>query len=422
MLDNNLPSSKSGLEAEIKWYNLGRHRQSSVCDVVHKSVRHNNSSLSNVTSQKKVVWVFPNRKLILTLALVLNYLCSSGIVLVSGAPSAPMINAIHNRVPVGAIVHLFPRYGYLSLSMRVVPRNDSQSWVFLEPVRNIFLESTIQIEERRFSAIDSTLPIHNEFHIDLCEDMGQLVQAYFRRFYIQGLDKPWQAFSGGWRTPSLSKYFGIDPNFVVGDYRYMLVRVFLVRNSGKATPLANITVNQGVMNDVLNYGNEGEKSMYNFSNTVGTHYVHSYLAGNAIYQVFVYDAAGFEAVKRRLTEYNQQQKFQASILSQLPSILPLWGRQIGKLFVLNSSPQVAAETAQALLLETFQGVTVPNIFKLHDNPSLVRQVEVLLKNEPNGLLGIELKTLDIIFKERKKKRHFVQSLKMLLQLWEVNFQ
>lgn len=115
MLDNNLPSSKSGLEAEIKWYNLGRHRQSSVCDVVHKSVRHNNSSLSNVTSQKKVVWVFPNRKLILTLALVLNYLCSSGIVLVSGAPSAPMINAIHNRVPVGAIVHLFPRYGYLSL-------------------------------------------------------------------------------------------------------------------------------------------------------------------------------------------------------------------------------------------------------------------------------------------------------------------
>lgn len=90
--------------------------------------------------------------------------------------------------------------------------------------------------------------------------------------------------------------------------------------------------------------------------------------------------------------------------------------------MLNSSPQVAAETAQALLLETFQGVTVPNIFKLHDNPSLVRQVEVLLKNEPNGLLGIELKTLDIIFKERKKKRHFVQSLKMLLQLWEVNFQ
>lgn len=103
--------------------------------------------------------------------------------------------------------------------MRVVPRNDSQSWVFLEPVRNIFLESTIQIEERRFSAIDSTLPIHNEFHIDLCEDMGQLVQAYFRRFYIQGLDKPWQAFSGGWRTPSLSKYFGIGMSFASNNKR-----------------------------------------------------------------------------------------------------------------------------------------------------------------------------------------------------------
>ncbi len=141
-----------------------------------------------------------------------------------------------------------------------------------------------------------------------------------------------------------------------------------------------------------------------------------------MYQVFVYDALGFEAIKRRLRDYNQQQQSQTIILSQLPQLLPLWGKQIGKLFVLNSSPQIFTQIQSALMMETFKGVTIPNIFKLHDNPSLVRDVEHLLKKEPNGLLGIELKTLDIIFKEKTIKRHFVQALKHLLQLWELNFQ
>lgn len=147
--------------------------------------------------------------------------------------------------------------------------------------------------------------------------------------------------------------------------------------------------------------------------------VHSYIAGNAIYQVFVYDHQGFEAVKRRLSEYNKQRQ---SIISQLPSLLPLWGKQIGKLFVLNSSPKVGSQIQEALMLETFRNVVLPNIFKLHDNPELVRKVELLLKNEPNGLLGLELKTIELIFQDKPKKRLFIESLLHLLQLWELNFQ
>jgi hypothetical protein len=32
-------------------------------------------------------------------------------------------------------------------------------------------------------------------------------------------------YIGGWRTPSLAKYFGLDPAFVQGDYRYMLGKI-----------------------------------------------------------------------------------------------------------------------------------------------------------------------------------------------------
>lgn len=39
----------------------------------------------------------------------------------------------------GGAINLFSRYGYLSISMRVVPRNDTNpSWIFREPTVDIF--------------------------------------------------------------------------------------------------------------------------------------------------------------------------------------------------------------------------------------------------------------------------------------------
>lgn len=122
---------------------------------------------------------------------------SSSSVSSSGSSDSSSDSSIssHPVVP-GAVMHLFPRYGYLSLSMRVVPRNDTQNWIFLEPSKDVFLPSTIRLQEQSFESNDNSLPLHNEFHIDLCEDVQQLVQAYFRRFNIEALDKPWHAFAG----------------------------------------------------------------------------------------------------------------------------------------------------------------------------------------------------------------------------------
>lgn len=57
---------------------------------------------------------------------------------------------------------------------------------------------------------------------------------------------------------------------------------------------------------------------------------------------------------------------------------------------------------------------------MHDNAELVRKVEKYLKHEPDGLLGLELKTLDVIFKDQAKRKWFDETLQQTLQLWEVN--
>jgi len=330
-------------------------------------------------------------------------------------PSENDSGSSHPVVP-GAVMHLFPRYGYLSLSMRVVPRNDTQSWIFLEPSKEIFLPSTVRIQQQSFTATDNTLPLHNEFHIDLCEDVQQLVQAYFRRFSIETLDKPWHAFAGGWRTPSLAKYFGLDPAFVQGDYRYMLVRVLMVRSAGRADPMPNATVLPNFTNNLHSFGVKDYISTFNFFNDVGTHYISSYLTGNSIYQVFVYDNQGFEAVKRRLSESGW---VRSSYMAQLPYLLPLWVKHMGKVMVLNGKPQTIQSIREALTIRFLFSV-YPNIFKMHDNAELVRKVEKYLKHEPDGLLGLELKTLDVVFKDPAKQKWFDETLQQTLQLWEVN--
>jgi torso-like protein len=39
----------------------------------------------------------------------------------------------------GSAINLFSRYGYLSISMRVVPREDKElDWIFREPTVDIF--------------------------------------------------------------------------------------------------------------------------------------------------------------------------------------------------------------------------------------------------------------------------------------------
>lgn len=65
---------------------------------------------------------------------------------------------------------------------------------------------------------------HGDFHMEFCENRRQLFQAYFRDFSIERMDKPWEAFTGGWFPDNAAKKLGINTSFIQGDYSYVLVR------------------------------------------------------------------------------------------------------------------------------------------------------------------------------------------------------
>jgi len=60
-----------------------------------------------------------------------------GLALLGATP----ITADADRMRVGSAINIFPRYGYLSISMRVVHRNDS-GWLFREPTVDVFQNIT----------------------------------------------------------------------------------------------------------------------------------------------------------------------------------------------------------------------------------------------------------------------------------------
>ena len=53
-------------------------------------------------------------------------------------------NSINIFVTSGGSVDLYYRYGFFSLSVRVIPRDDAGSWLIREPTTGIFDESTVQ--------------------------------------------------------------------------------------------------------------------------------------------------------------------------------------------------------------------------------------------------------------------------------------
>lgn len=82
----------------------------------------------------------------------------------------------HQQKPkLGGAVNIFSRYGYLSISMRVVPRNDSDTWIFREPTLEIVRSPTTQPatpKSRKQAVI-----FDGDFHMEFCDNVRQLLQV-----------------------------------------------------------------------------------------------------------------------------------------------------------------------------------------------------------------------------------------------------
>ncbi|XP_072945299.1 torso-like protein isoform X1 [Epargyreus clarus] len=320
---------------------------------------------------------------------------------------------LDSELAVGKSINIFMRYGYLSICMRVVPRNDTDGWVFREPTVSVFRDVeryAIAPKPRHAKRL-----FDGDFHMEFCDNLKQLLQAYFRDFSFERLERPWRAFTAGWPTDIMARNLGINSSFINGDHCYVLVRVSRFRETAKLGDLpSNIDVDDVVFDAIQDTEIGDTVSVADFIRKYGSHYIASYITGNSLYQVFVFSRNVYSMIKDRL-----KSKGVADITAkELEGYFSPWqAKHIGQIKVASGNKTVENWAIKRLRVHYYI-FSYPSLLKLHGEPALLRNLDTLLGNE--ALLQLELKTLSVAFKDTKKKKWFEEVIDNYLKLWESN--
>ncbi|XP_047004125.1 torso-like protein [Schistocerca americana] len=363
-------------------------------------------------------------------------LLAASLLLSSVAPAAPASAArqkpvsapaaaasLQNTLRLGAGINVFSRYGYLSISMRVVPRNDSDGgWLFREPTVDVFTPDSLVAAPA--AALQSPLapgrgpqPVfQGDFHMEFCDNLKQLMQAYFRDFSVERLERPWRAFSGGWSRASLSRHLGIASTFASGaaQHCYVLVRVARHRRRAALAQGAPLTLLDAVRHEADKVVPGDTASVVNFVRSFGSHYVAAYVTGNSLYQVFVFTPQIYRRIKQLLKTQGVSD-FSNEELSNYFS--PWYAEHIGAIQSASGNATVEAWAADNLR-QHFYFLAYSSLLKLHGNAPLLRRLDGLLREE--ALLQLDLRTLAPAFQDAARRQWFLEVVDNYLKLWEVN--
>ncbi|XP_026491858.1 torso-like protein isoform X2 [Vanessa tameamea] len=320
---------------------------------------------------------------------------------------------LDSELGVGKSINIFMRYGYLSICMRVVPRNDTDGWVFREPTVSVFQDTerfVVAPKPRQAKTL-----FDGDFHMEFCDNLKQLLQAYFRDFSFERLERPWRAFTAGWPTDIMARNLGINSSFINGDHCYVLVRVSRFRETAKLKDLPPNIVVEDVVNEAIEEIKIGDTvSVADFIRKYGSHYIASYITGNSLYQVFVFSRGVYSRIKERVKSRGVSD-IPTSEMSNYFS--PLFAEHVGTIKVASGNKTVESWAMKRLRVHYYI-FSYPSLLKLHGEPTLLRNLDTLLGNE--ALLQLELKTLSPAFKDTKKRKWFEEVIDNYLKLWESN--
>ncbi|XP_066146592.1 torso-like protein [Euwallacea fornicatus] len=319
-----------------------------------------------------------------------------------------------SQLKVGRSIDIFTRFGYLSLSMKVVPRNDSD-WIFREPTIDIFNDMDRYSVQPERSSRKQRRVFEGDFHMEFCDTLKQLVQAYFRDFNFELLDQPWKAFTSSWSAETLARNLGINATFVTKDHCYVLVRLSRFRDSvrlGRVPESYNVV--EPVKDEIDKIQKGDAASVLQFIKKFGSHYIQSYVTGNSLYQVFVFNKSRYHQIKDRL----KNQGISHINESELNQYFSPWQAAHMGFIKVASGNRTVENWATEKLRNNYLIFTYPSLLKSKGDPRLLARLNNLLKNE--AILGMDMRSLGVVINDPIKKQWFEEVLDNYLKLWESN--
>jgi len=319
------------------------------------------------------------------------------------------------EVPAGGAVDLFYRYGFFSLSVRVVPRDDPGKWLVREPTADIFDETSVVKSE---VAGDDTFA-KQPFQIFLCEDLGELLEAFFRDFKADSVEQPHKLFTGSWRLPTAAQYLGLSPKALDGsEHSYVLVK--LVRTKDTKSVTGRIRLNQEAARAANGVDVGDSEAILSFVKNYGTHYFRSITVGEAVYQVFAISKDQMESLSaassfggRRRLGLNEWPMLYEKYLA------PWLVKETGEIRAISGDGNLQRFMEQELRIGAQFG-SYPNLIEgLIKNPGNVQRLEEL-SEDTTAIVGLEFASLRDFFPNPEVREFYDETFAAQSALWGVN--
>merc|ERR1711899_229507 len=311
-------------------------------------------------------------------------------------------------VPAGEAVDIFYRYGFFSLSVRVVPRDDHGSWIIREPTTKIFTQDSIrQVKTRQSSKFDS------QFQIYFCDDLSELMKHYFHDFTAEGVREPHRLYTGGWRTPTIVKYFGLSDDTLHSDSGFVLVKLIKPRLEVKTE---GVPVLKSAAQSAFNRIQVGdEKSVKDFVENYGSHYIRSLVIGDAVYQILALDRPSYNRAKNDVLIEKKVSDFTEIYDNYLA---PWIVRENGRVQAASGDSRVAEFLDERVVMRT-QFNTYPSIFEIRKDERLLAELESLTRST-EAVVALAFRSIGALLPSVQAQDYYDEIVNTLLALWEVN--
>merc|ERR1711971_998456 len=270
-------------------------------------------------------------------------------------------------VPAGEAVDIFYRYGFFSLSVRVVPRDDHGSWIIREPTTKIFTEQSLrQVKQVGSNKFDS------QFQIFFCDDLSELMKHYFHDFSAEGVREPHRLYTGSWRTPTIVKYFGLSDATLHSDSGFVLVKLEKSRLEVKTEGSPVLKPDAGAAFSRIEVGNQ--QSVKDFVENYGSHYIRSLTIGDAVYQILALDRQHYNRAKNDVLVEKKVSDFTEIYENYLA---PWIVKENGRVQAASGDDRVAEFLDERVVMKT-QFSSYPSIFEIRKNDGSLLSLRVSL--------------------------------------------
>jgi len=317
-------------------------------------------------------------------------------------------NTAQIDLPAGEALDLFYRYGFFSLSVRVVPRDDAGKWIVREPTSTIFKADSI-----RHITTTQANQFQDQFQIYFCDDLEDLMKHYFHDFKADGVEEPFRMFTGSWRTPTTMKYFGLSESVIKSDVGYVLVKLVKPRLTMKVEGRLQLNDDSTIAMNNIRVGDRD--SVQDFVQDHGSHYIRSISVGDAVYQVLAMDRPNYLRAKNDVLVIKRVTNFDNIYEEYLaPWIVKENGRVLSA-----SGDKTIANFLVSKAVKLTQFAQYPSLFEVRKQPVLLDELEFLTQ-DTSAVIGLDFTSLGSLLPTIEQQDYYKEIVNTELALWQAN--